>query len=184
MYGADKDRFYDILRFVHVLSKHKEKRYALFTFDAFVGVFCNSDKKCPLRSKECDKLEKCVSCFESFIDQDNFFLTKKVRADIYSSFSGINTDAIGLKYSLPNSPLNKANKKTHKKANKAIKKIKIAMRELLTGDIYSAFFRTHQGMNLAKANASSKKITTELFCNNDPEWEEEIHRILHEADNR
>ena len=179
VYGGAPDRFFEILRYINTVRLLKAELIGSFyTFEGFCGLFCNSQKQCPNKSKVCKELKQVFECYEAFADQCGATIDKDVKADIWESFSGIEVKQIGKEFRLPTkNPLKAVAKKRRKKVNQSLKKARAGLKR----ELQLAGF-----VNATKTKAKKKKLVkTTFFCNDDKEWEGTIDTYLkRETNNR
>jgi hypothetical protein len=176
--GGNPDRFWEIIRYIKAVRLLKADLISSFyTFEGFCGLFCNSQKPCPNKSKMCKELQTVFECYEAFADQCGGAIGKKIKAEIWQSFSGIEINQIGKKFRLPTkNPLKALNKKRRKKVNQSIKKAKAGLRKEL---------QLSEFVSKTSAIKKKKPVKTTFFCNDDKEWERTIDTYLkRETNNR
>jgi hypothetical protein len=177
VYGGAPDRFWEIIRYVNAVRLLKAEIVSSFyTFEGFCGLFCNSQKQCPNRNKECKELKKVFDCYEAFADQCGASIDAEIKADIWKSFSGIDIKQIGKDFQLPTkNPLKAVAKKRRKKVNQLIKRAKNGYKR----ELQLAGF-----VNVINMPVKEKKpIKTTFFCNDDEEWKGMIDTYLKRATN-
>ena len=179
MYGANQDRFFEILKYIKVLQAMGTSD-DVCTFEGFCGLFCNSQKVCPRKNEECKTLKSVFSCYEAFARQSGVTIPTKIKTGIWEKFSGIEMRNIGKEHRLPTKNiLIPIDKKKRKKINKLIRKTKTGLRTEL---------QFYGSMRAAKVIARKRKkpVVTTLFCNDDEEWIKKIDSYLesNETNNR
>jgi len=193
VYGGDTERFFEIVKYINVLRLTEKSDFlsSFYTFEGFCGLFCNSQNKCPSSSTKCNGLDQIFSCYEAFADQcGGVVIAKRIKADIWETFSGIETRRIGKGFRLPTkNPLKLLNKKQKRKLNKDIKRAKAGMKS----DLQLVHLINNANKNtkvITKIFKKRKPVKTTFFCNDDKDWQEEIDSILegkpltNETDNR
>jgi len=179
MYGNDKNRFFEIIKYIKVLQTQGTAG-VICSFEGFCGLFCNSQRPCPKRNKKCENLGYTFSCYEAFAGQSGVAIPVKATADIYETFSGIDMRAVGKQHRLPTRDILKSiDKKKRKRINKLIRKTKAGMRSELQ-------FYGPMGPVQTKLRKKRKPVVTTLFCNDDKEWMKKIDSYLEndETNNR
>jgi hypothetical protein len=177
--GGAPERFWEIVKYINTIRILKpELIESFYTFEGFCGLYCNSQRQCPNKSKICKELKVVFECYEAFADQSGAKIDPNTKAKVWSLFSGIETRKIGLEFRLPTkNPLKVINKKKRKKINQAIKRAKSGFKRELQ---LSGFVST--------TNVKPKKkkpIKTTFFCNDDEEWKGMIDTYLkRETNNR
>lgn len=182
IYGGDPERFSEIVKHINVLRATKKDDILsdICTFEGFCGLFCNSQKQCPNKRNECRGIDKVFACYEAFADQcGGVVISKKIKAEIWKAFSGIETRRIGKGFRLPTkNPLKAMSKKQRKSLNKRIKKAKAGMRSDLQLFNINRNINSNKAKIIKKIFKKKKPIKTTFFCNEDKDWQEKIDSIL------
>ena len=179
IYGGDQKRFFEIIKHIKVLQA-KGTSDIICTFEGFCGLFCNSQKPCPKRNKDCEGLQHVFNCYESFAKQSGIAIPLDVKTKIWELFCGINMKTVGRQYRLPTKNFMRSiDKKKRKKINKLIRKTQVKMRS----EIQFPGFINSTKTKLVK---KKKPVITTMFCNDDEAWIKKIDSYLEsdETNNR
>lgn len=146
----------------------------LHTFEGFSSLFCRPNR-CPLYDKQCEtKLFPRVTCYRSFIKQNDEQVRLFNPSNIYRKWSGISLREIGKDLDPIMDVPNDLTKGQRKKLRKAIKKAKKRIDKETT--VKSDRNNT---MVLYKSKKSTEKVVETLFfCNSNDEWKEKISQYL------
>lgn len=187
LYLSDSDRFMKFVQYINVLriKNDVEALRAVYSFEGFAGLFCNSvcnnGAVHKLPPAKCKDLKVVIGCYESFMYQFGSLLDLKEQIKIYSKFSGIPIKSIGRKFKLTSTdPLKFLTKRQRKRLSKHSKRARAAMDKMLFGKISK-----QKKVDKKGKKEKEKPITTLFFYNTDDEWERTIHSYLNnETDNR
>jgi len=189
VWSTGKSRFYEILAYLLALRFARFEEFKnILTFPGFCGVFCNSNKKCPQYSKQCESLDQKIDCFRDFSHQFKKEITSVDKAKIYELFSGIDSAKIGEKYRMlsRNSIRMVSNRRSRRRIRKMVKRAKSAMKIAShsyssTAGFASVSDKSNGGTNnarMTKFSAKERQPKTELFCNDSAEWRAKIEEYL------
>lgn len=181
-YAGDPNRFLKIVRYMHTLwlTKQTDKIMSIYSFEGFIGTFCNTQTPCPLRSPKCKEMDSMFRCYESFAIQcGSKTLHPKIKADAWARWMGVEPKLIGRRFRMPaTNPLKALSKKQSRRIKQKLKKSKARMKFGLRREIF---------FNSMQVIPSKKKvpIKTTFFHNDNEEWERKIDLYLDsETNNR
>lgn len=156
LWDADAIKFVDeIVDRIRSLKASGFNMSVLTRIEGFVALFCRVGR-CPLYEKDCSELlSNQVTCYVKFLAQAGMGMEKNLidLGEIYSKWSGIETDKIGSQFSELSGI---SSKKMRRKSNKLLKKARRAI------------------ARRKKVEERKQKVRTALFCNPNIEWKEKI----------
>lgn len=200
LFGSDRDRFFKFLEYFGCLQLDGDQKFrretiaSLRSLWGFCGLFCNSYIECPLRTVRCNDVSKPLKCLRLFLLQSGISIDQESLLPIYSRYSGIEMDSVGLKFKLPSAKQLKKlfSKKDRKKVKKNLNKVKDNLRQSAEQYPFLATSSTNKSSYTKQGRkkwAKKPKPVTTMFCNDDEEWKKKIDFYLEkkpidETDNR
>lgn len=158
LWDADAEKFTEEI--VERMRSLKASGFDMSVFtriEGFVTLFCHPNR-CPLYDKDCkDLLSSQATCYVKFLAQAGVEKSLINLSEMYSKWSGVETNKMVSQFSEVNNALSK---KMRRKSNKLLKKARKAMARRKVGE------------------EKKQKIRTDLFCNPNIEWKEKVSGYL------